>query len=299
MAGPTAPAPEVPKPKASETETETAPVYPIESGPGEAPTWVGGVQPVTSAETDVRHARSLRGARTETGEVSAAAVSPRTWDELIVDDTMRASLPPTAARQVVRSPIIPEAGASLTACAKGDYRDHWEGFARALNHSGIDAPTLDLDGDRTENPKAYAACYRQVAAAVKGVLPKATMQWTVTRGNAEPGDPLASWPGDDAVDIVGVKALDTGINWSHAVNGDRGLNWWADFARRRGARIALSAWGPAPGSPQSADNAAYVQNIYDWLARTADKDALAYELYTESADARSGAAATAYRALFR
>ena len=205
---------------------------------------------------------------------------------------------------MIRAPLLPERKATFVACAKGDYRAQWERFGRALSAAGIDSATLDLgrtDMGGDTDPEAFAGCYRQVAAAVRGVLPRARLQWTVERGSAttvSPSDAVAAWPGDGVVDILGIEALDTGDNWSKTVNGEGGLNWWSDFATSHGARVALAGWGPAPGSRASAENAAYVQNMHDWLTRVAARGNLAYDLYTEHSGSRAGKAADVYRALF-
>lgn len=275
--------------------------YPIGPRPGGAPRWAGGVLPASDDESEIRHASEV--AATRTGGVGAAAVTlaPRTWAELTPTSEVRTTLRGSLQHKVIRSPLLPARGASLTACAKGDYRTQWENFGRALAGAGIDSPTLDLghgQAGATSQPAEFAACYRQVAAAVRGVLPRATLQWTVARGTSNASDPVVAWPGDGVVDIVGIEALDTGDDWSKAVNGTHGLNWWSDFARDRGARVALSGWGLAPGSARSAQNAAYVQNMRDWLGRIAGRGALAYDLYIEPRGAAGGAAANVYRALF-
>lgn len=243
--------------------------------------------------------------------VAAVTLAPKTWTELALTSAVKAALRGSVTTKVISAPLLPTRGATLTACSKGDYRTQWEGFARALADAGIASPVLDLgDPGAATQPEAFAACYRQVAAAVRGVLPKARMQWTVDRtamdpssprgagGPTSPTDLMVAWPGDGVVDILGIDSLDTGDNWSKTVNGEGGLNWWSDFASDRKARIALSGWGPAPGSAASAGNGAYVQNVHDWLSRMARRGLLAYDLYSEPSASRGGSAANVYRALF-
>ena len=261
--------------------------------------------PADGTARERTHADKVRGTRRGPVSVAAVTLAPKSWAELRPTAETRAALRGSLKHKVIRAPLLPERRASLTACSKGDYRSHWEGFARALTAAGIDDPTLDLGSGEpgaVSEPEAFAGCYRQVAAAVRGVLPRARMQWTVDRGVAATTDPAtltAAWPGDGVVDIVGIDALDTGDNWSKTVNGVGGLNWWGDFAAERRARIALSGWGPAPGSAASAENASYVQNMHDWLARMAARGLLAYDLYAEPSEAATGTAARVYRALFR
>lgn len=303
VAGPTVAAPARPtttRPGPTGAAGRTTPSYPIPAEPGRTPTWASGVAPASPHAAEQRHAAAVSAARK--GRVTAAAVtlSPKTWADLRPTSQITSTLRGSLRHKVISAPLLPERGASLAACGKGDYRAKWEEFARALASAGIETPTLDLGRGQpgaAADPKAFAGCYRQVAQAVRGVLPRARMQWTVDRGLASSAQ-VAAWPGDGVVDIVGIDALDTGDDWSRTVNGDGGLNWWSDFASARRARVALSGWGPAPGSPASAENASYVQNTYDWLARVAAKGLLAYDLYTEPSASRTGIAANVYRALF-
>lgn len=305
MAGPTVPAPvrsTAPKPTPTGSAARTSASYPIA---GRAPSWASGVVAADGTAAERKHATALSGARRGPVSVAAVILTPKSWAELKPTAETKAALRGSLKHKVIRAPLLPERRADLTACSKGDYRSHWEGFARALAAAGIDDPTLDLGSGEPKalaEPAAFAGCYRQVAAAVRGVLPRARMQWTVDRGVSATTDPAVlavTWPGDGVVDIVGIHALDTGDNWGKTVNGIGGLNWWGDFAADRNARIALSGWGPAPGSAVSAENASYVQNMHDWLSRMAARGMLAYDLYSEPSEAAAGTAARVYRALFR
>lgn len=108
---------------------------------------------------------------------------------------------------------------------------------------------------------------------------------------------MLAWPGVQSVTVVGLDAPDTGDDWGRAINGEYGLNWWADFAREQGRRIAVAQWGLFPGSPASAANAPYVQNMHDWFVRTQARKELAYEAFTVP-ERSHGAAVDTYRALF-
>ncbi len=277
--------------------TTTTNAYPLITSTTSRPSWARGVAPIADSLEEVAHAATVAKQSAMAPAVASMRISFGKWSDL---PQAAAAAPRGAKHTVLSLPALPDSHGSLTACGKGEYRKMWESFAQALQKAQIDNPILDISAPTKEmNPQAYASCYRQVAEAVKGVLPRATMQWTVTRGTDGPYDAVAAWPGDGVVDIVALDALDTGGNWSKAVNGDRGLNWWVTFAQRRGAKIAVSAWGPGPGSDVSSNNAPYVQNMHDWLWRVAQKNALVYDLYTEGSKAAGGRAAQAYRALFR
>lgn len=235
-----------------------------------------------------------------------ATIDAPSWDALQHADVVK-RLAAAPGRAVLSAPLLPHSGASLAQCNKGDYDQAFDSFASHISSAGIDQPVVDLGaGMNVEgrsfsgDPAAFAACYRRAASAVKRAVPAAQLQWTVDVGSRAgmPKDAvLHAWPGADIVDLVGVQALDT-RPWVEQINGDYGLNYWAGFAGQHGKRIAVSQWGVHPASPISASNAAYVQNMHGWMARTAAKGALAYDAYATPLYAQGRPADEAYRALF-
>jgi len=198
-------------------------------------------------------------------------------------------------------PLLPPSGGSLTACAKGEYHRRWVEFAHYLRADAA-STVVDLGADdetRLSEPVAHAACYRRVAQTLRSAAPGVRLQWTAPQGRStlEP-DPLAAWPGRQWVDVVGVRAFHTGDDWRRTVHGERGLDWWADFAAGQRRELALARWGVVPGASEDATNAAYVQNMRDWLVRVASKQAVAYDLYTEPLGGAGEAATRTYRELF-
>ena len=240
--------------------------------------------------------------RGRTFDIVGTDLPLRGWSDLrrpIRGVRARSTLTGAGGEQVVTIPIVPP-GADLRSCAKGDYRRHWVGLAGALTRAGSRPAyvelTADSAGEALLRPTEFAACYRSVATTLREKIPGLRLQWRVQRGGSG-GDSARAWPGRGYVDVIGIDALDTGMDWSHTVNGHHGLNWWADFATRHGVKVALARWGAYPGSPSSVANAAYVQNVTEWMARTARQGVFAYDLYTQSPGA-AGAAAETYRKLF-
>ncbi|WP_168582977.1 glycoside hydrolase family 26 protein [Gephyromycinifex aptenodytis] len=301
VAGPGRPAPggvstpSLPPPSGSPASTVA--LYPDVPSPRAGSTWASG----THLRVD-----SPAAAPGRPNDVVVATVQAPSWDSLRQAEVVD-RLPTARGRAVISAPLLPEHGASLQQCVNGEYDQAWDSFAARIAAAGIQSPVVEIGAGMnvegrpfSADPAAFASCYRRAAGAVKKALPQAQLQWTVSLGSRAgmPQDSvLRAWPGADVVDVVGVQALDI-QPWAQQVNGDFGLNYWAGFAARNGKRIAVSQWGIHPSVPTSLANAAYVQNMHDWLARTAEKGALAYDAYTAPAYAQGRPADEAYRALF-
>lgn len=301
VAGPSRPAPGAAHssvlPTPSGSHASTVALYPDVPTPRSAPSWASGTHLRVGAP-------SVPAGRPD--DVVVATVDAPSWDALQHTDVVD-RLAAASGRTVLSAPLLPQSGASLAQCNNGDYDQAFGVFASHISAADIQQPVVDIGAAMNVegrsfggDPAAFAACYRRAALAVKGAIPAAQLQWTVGVGSRAgmPRDAvLRAWPGADLVDLVGVQALDT-RPWAEQINGDYGLNYWADFADRHGKRIAVSQWGAHPASPTSATNAAYVQNMHGWMARTAAKGALAYDAYTAPLDGHGQPADEAYRALF-
>ncbi|WP_141397206.1 hypothetical protein [Mobilicoccus massiliensis] len=254
----------------------------------------------------VRDGSDAERERGRPADVLVVAVDGRSWTTITAASGLE-DVRGTSAKVVLDTPLLPASGATLQACASGDYRAHWLAFAARLDGLKT-APIVDLGAAMNRegapwsgDPGAYARCWSEVARTVKKAAPNVAFQWTPTLGS-QPGMPgvtvLAAWPERSLVDVVGVDAIADGRPWSEQVNGAYGLNYWAAFADRRGRRIAVARWGVRAGvSDARTVNPAYIHNMHDWVARVAAKQALAYEAYSEPADAPKRVT-DAYRDLF-
>jgi beta-mannanase len=80
--------------------------------------------------------------------------------------------------------------------------------------------------------------------------------WLAAATDSEKG-----YPGDDVVDVVGVDCYDDNSGIDHLINGEYGMNQWAQFAAAHGKPIALPEWGLMSGG----DNPDYIQGMYDFM----------------------------------
>ena len=223
------------------------------------------------------------------------------WHDLKNADRSLRLLKQVPGRKVLSVPLLPAATGDLTACGKGNYHGHWRRLAETARANGLTTAIVDLRPDQqgrsAADPAGHAACYRSVTASLRQSLPGVRTQWSTARGAAQGRDALRAWPGAAHVDIIGLDTLDTGDDWARGVNGPYGLTWWSDFAAAQRRPLALASWGVFPGSPESAANAPYVQNMHDWIVRTAGRKRLAYEAILLPTEL-SGRAVETYRSLF-
>lgn len=303
VAGPNRPAPAAPQARLAPPSgpgAATAAAYP--DVPQRArTTWSSGVHLADVDEAAVRRAARLARETGRAFDVVAARLPAGTWSDIERPTQALSALAQVPGRKVLSVSLLPDAGGSLAACEKGRYHGYWRGFAGEVAKHGLAKAIIDLRPDAAgvaeADPAGHAACYRRVVASLRSQLPQVQTQWTVPRG-ARPGqDPRLAWPGAGVVSVVGVDALDSGDDWGRAINGEFGLNWWADFARQQGRRVALAQWGPFPGSAASAANAPYIQNMHDWFVRAQARKELAYEAFT-APEQELGSAVAAYRELF-
>jgi hypothetical protein len=201
--------------------------------------------------------------------------------------------------------------------ARGDYRGYARTLARNLIAAGLGdaiirlAPeangtwTVDSLGATDEQMSAWAKFWRQTVAAMKSV-PNAHFKfdWTVNAG-VQPIPFEKYYPGDDAVDIIGIDAFDRGptgtsSHWDHEYDQPGGVRDLLHFAKSRGKPISFPEWGLAP---QSANGAGDDPTFVNGIANVVNNNNVAYQAYFYSGRwgfqlAHSPRSLEAYRAHF-
>jgi hypothetical protein len=130
----------------------------------------------------------------------------------------------------------------------------------------------------------------------------------------------ALWPGDDAVDVVGVSMQSSwqptdAVGWKASLDATlpdgspSGLGAWSAFAKAHGKPLAVPSWGL--DQKAGTDNAAFVTDLNDELSRQASTGgspagAVLYDIFVNTAatgataaplaDPANAPAAAAYRA---
>ena len=189
-------------------------------------------------------------------------------------------------------PMLPRSGASLAECATGSYNQHWRAIATKLIGAGLGSTTIrpgwEFNGSwypwsAKGEVGAYVGCFRQLVSTMRSAAPDLSFSWTVNNGsNAMRAD--EAWPGPSYVDVIGVDIYDydyrwyppkPGVGWDQsrrevwkwALEGDRGLRYWAAFAAARKKPLAMPEWGLAWRSDGHAggDNTIFVDGLLDFV----------------------------------
>ena len=168
--------------------------------------------------------------------------------------------------------------------AAGHYDQYATQLATNLVREGLGDSVIRLGAEANDNndpqsglgtdPSQYrdwARYWANIARAMNAV-PGAhfLFDWTVNQ-HVEPV-PLDQWyPGDTAVDIVGIDAYDSGVSpsrltpeerWRKLSNESDGLNAVAAFAQEHGKPMSIPEWGLAPPSQGGAgDDPTYVAGL--------------------------------------
>jgi hypothetical protein len=146
--------------------------------------------------------------------------------------------------------------------------------------------------DTVDQLPAYKACFRRASGVLKTVVPGLRIEWANAKIGAKIGAFWDSYPGDSAVDILGVLYYDQGFpdgghvgsdaRWDHIFGlhsrgGPFGIGTWLAAAQSRGKKLGVAEWAlrdDAP-APLPADDPTFVRRMGGFF-RSHAKD-IAYE----------------------
>jgi hypothetical protein len=204
---------------------------------------------------------------------------------------------------VISAAPWPETGGSLLACSRGDYDAHWSRFGRNVTRAGMAGRVVvrlawEFNGNwnpwAATNPTRFVYCWRHLQAAAESTARALRWEWCVNRGVGDVvlTDAAQAYPGDRYVDFVGMSSYDgypavkDAASWRTQYAGPGGLKHWADFARRRHKKLALSEWGLFPGTAWGTngggDNPRYVSRMFDFFRQ--QRSIMGYEAYFNEDD---------------
>jgi hypothetical protein len=176
--------------------------------------------------------------------------------------------------------------------ASGAFDSHFTDFANALIAHGLGNSIIRLGYEAncdtigpwqaTDNPSGYVADFRHIVGVMHNA-PGADFKfdWTVCNGlqNGHALNSFASfYPGDDAVDIIGldqydVKWMDPGVSpvgrWQYNVNRYMGLNDHRAFAAAHGKPVSFPEWGLYKAGDRfggGGDSPYFIDRMADWIA---------------------------------
>lgn len=177
--------------------------------------------------------------------------------------------------------MLPNRNFTLADGARGRYYQHWRKFFAVV---AVLYPNLIVRLGWEFNGRFYpwaaggrelqfAAYWRRIVLIAREVAPGVRFDWCPLRGNLN-ADVEACWPGDDAVDVMGLDAYDTappntGDRWRFQRDGRYGLAWHRQFARAHGKPVSFPEWGITVRPNDrlgGGDNPAYISNMLAWIA---------------------------------
>ncbi|HEX6015519.1 MAG TPA: hypothetical protein VFY87_27710 [Geminicoccaceae bacterium] len=123
---------------------------------------------------------------------------------------------------------------NLKLAARGSFDGYYTRFARNLAASGRKDSIVrigwECNHDRAwccgADPQAFKDMFKRIADIVRKHNPGVAIEWCCVKKGQQRGSILDSYPGDDAVDIIGVNYYD---NWP-ALNDER--TWQTQYQRR-------------------------------------------------------------------
>ena len=277
----------------------------------------GGTTPSSVAEWErfvgrrLTHASTYFSGTSRSDQLTGAAWQARQWRG-------------TGKTLVAGVPIAGGGLGSLAGNASGANNAHWRALASALVANGQPNAVLRLGWEfngewfpwsARSNPGAFAGAWRQIVNAMRSAPGGDGLRFDWNPGIGPGNVPLAAYPGDAYVDIIGLdiydrsygpRVADAGARWADFVDRPYGLRWHRDFARAHGKPISFPEWGVSDKhvGGARADNAHFVNALADWIA-TND---VAYQSYFDFNKPGDGshrlmtgqfpASASAYRARF-
>lgn len=194
----------------------------------------------------------------------------------------------------ISTPLLTwESKGQFSQCAAGAFDQHFRGMAQRLVWRGATDAIIRLGWEFNGNwfpwsvngnYSGYKACFRRAVQAMRSVVPGLQIEWPVNReswNGKYQATAANSYPGDDVVNIIGLSYYD---QWPAAkdlsvwnANFKPELDFWANFARSRGKRLAFGEWGLGNKNGGAFDNPLFIQKMREFFAQ--NSSLIAYEAY--------------------
>ncbi len=234
------------------------------------------------------------------------------WDNIANPQYLFDEWRDTRYRLVYGVPMLPtdDESVNIQAGANGDYNGYFQNLADNLVKAGQEDAILRVGWEfnleswkwATDDTESWKAFYRNIVETMRSVDgANFKFDWNVN-GGPNKYDAVEYYPGDDVVDYVGVDAYDvSGAAYPYPDNcdgpcyveaqkkawdvsvygGDRGLQFWSQFAKEHGKPLTIPEWGvwARPDGIGGHDNPDYIQRMYDFISDPANN--VAYAAYFE------------------
>lgn len=175
-------------------------------------------------------------------------------------------------------PLSTRQDPSLAHVAAGRYDERFADVARTIARAYPNAIIRigwEMNGDwytwsAAGQGSDYVAAFRRVAALFRQASAGFTIDWCPTSGASGKSDPEVAYPGDDAVDVIGLDLYndyrygehkdDPKARWTWLRDHAFGLAWQARFAAAHHKRMSLPEWGV------NRDDPYFIEQVHAWLA---------------------------------
>jgi len=179
--------------------------------------------------------------------------------------------------------LIPK-GATLADAAKGLYNTHYRTIAQKLANWHPAEPVLyirtgwEFNGGwfhykAVGQPENFIGAWRQLVDTFRSVSDRFRFDWCPAGCDHFPMKAEDAWPGDDYVDVIGLdvydqlrwrKIKDPAERWDKIyLNGENGLKWHREFARKHGKPMSYPEWGA--GGNEAGDNPYFIEQMHRWF----------------------------------
>lgn len=190
----------------------------------------------------------------------------------------------------------------------GQYLAMWDAFGEVFADIGARAPVvrlgheMNLDGypwsiagNKQMSPEKFKALFILAGNRIKAKKPDVIRCWNPgKKSNGTNAKEL--WPGDDAVDTVGIDYYDNGggdipliekqKDWDDSymtgsADDPNGIGRWYAFAKSHGKPISFPEWGLTNKGIRKGptDRPLYIQNMRAFFQNAADEKAMMFESY--------------------
>jgi hypothetical protein len=206
-------------------------------------------------------------------------------------------------------------GVSIQDGARGEYDQYFRTLGEKLVEYGLEDSILRIGWEfnlstwpwSTEDADAWQDYFRRVVDALRQADgQRFLVDWNVNNGRGGP-DAVDYYPGDEYVDFIGVDAYDVAgaadaypipegctdvcaqerreRAWrDYIYGGERGLQFWSDFAAEHDKQMSLPEWGVWQrfDGTGGGDNPYYIEQMAAFIADPDNR--VAYQAYFEDAN---------------
>jgi hypothetical protein len=176
-------------------------------------------------------------------------------------------------------------GGTLRQGASGAYDAHFKRLAEQLVANGQGSAILRLGWEfngawypwaAQKDPQAFAEYWRRIHRVIRSVPGAQGIRFDWNSAIGPASVPLAAYPGDEYVDIIGMDVYDRSKSgadadpakrWQRMVNQPYGLAWLRDFAAAHGKPMSFPEWAVSARQQGGAvnDNPLFIRSMHEWI----------------------------------